>query len=372
MDLFIQQEELVKALGSVQGIVERRSTNLVTGQALLEASDSSLKITATDNELTLVGQFPANVADPGQISVNAAHFFQVAKALPTAPVRLLEEENHRLVVDAAPAHFKVLGTSTENFPALPAFDAQKTVKVKAGPFARIIDQTIFAIPTEDNRYGLNGGHVEALTSPEGESRVRLVTTDGSRLCYAETPYEGEFGMGKRMLVPRKALQEVRKLLDSPDDVATIGFGDRTITVTVGGYVLHSRLVDGEFPPYRRVLPASFQRQARVERLPLYEALRRVSIEAQDKAGKVLIQFGRDEMVISARSVEHGEARHPVPVDFQGNDITMGFNVRFFLDVLGCMDDSELTIQLEEALSPCIVRPSSRDDALFVIMPIRLD
>jgi DNA polymerase-3 subunit beta len=207
---------------------------------------------------------------------------------------------------------------------------------------------------------------------DGGLLLRVVSTDGSRLCYAQAPYQGEFGMGRKMLVSRKALNEIKRLVDSGEGEACIGFGDRTITVTVGSSVLHARLVDGEFPPYRKVLPTVQSRRAKIERVPFLDALKRVALEAQDKASTVRLKFDVDELVASARSVEHGEARHPVPIDFQGSSIQVGFNVRFFLDVVSCVNDAFLELRFDEALSPCIIRPLDREDALFVVMPIRLD
>lgn len=372
MELYINQEELLKSMAGIQGVVERRSTNQLSSQAILEAKDEKLRVTATDGEITLVSSFPANVESTGEIAVNAAHFFQVVRSLPTVPVHLVVEENQRIVVDARPAHFKIMGGGIENFPALPVFDTQKLLTVKSSELKRIIEQTIFAIPLEDNRYGLNGGHFESIEEGDEGPKLRLVTTDGSRLCYSETSFQGEFGMGKRMLVSRKALTEIRKLCENGETDITMGFGDRTITVTAGSSVLHARLVDGEFPPYRRVLPSSHSRKARIQRLPFLEALRRVSLEAQDKASTIRIQFDREEAIISARSVEHGEARHPVPIDFQGTPITMGFNVRYFLDVIACVGEEYISLNLEEALSPCIIRVEGLEGALFVIMPIRLE
>lgn len=373
MELYITRDELIRALAGVQGVVERRSTHQILGHALLNAQEPDLlQVTATDAEITVVNRHTARVISPGSVSVSAGHLFQVARVLPDAPVHLVLEDNQRLVVEAAPAHYRLVGSPAAEYPTLPIFEATAVLRVKAGGLRRIVDQTVFAIPTDDNRYGLNGGHFEAVEGPEGEARLRMVTTDGSRLCYAETPFEGRFGMGRHMLVPRKALVETRKLLTDADADVDVAFGDRAATITVGGSLLHTRLVDGEFPAYRSVLPSTWLRRVTVQRQPFTEALRRVSLEAQDRASTIRMEFGRDEVLVSARTVDCGEARHPVAVALEGNPITMGFNVKFFLEVVSCVEDETLVLEMGEALSPCVVKSGERNDVLFIIMPIRLE
>ncbi len=372
MDLYITQEELARALGAVQGVVERRSNHQVLAHALLTARDGQLQVMATDTELTVVHRYPAEVADHGSVSVNAAHLFQVARNLPDRAVHLVGEANHALVVDAPPAHFRLVGLPPDEYPPLPSFESAASMVVKAEDLRRIIDRTVFAIPTDDQRYGLNGGHLESVEDLEGTPVARLVTTDGSRLCYSGAPFQGEFGMGHHMLVPRKALLEVRRMLEQPEAEVAIAFGDRAATFTVGSSMLHTRLVDGEFPAYRSVLPQNYLRRAVVNRGAFRDALRRVALEAIDQASTIRMSFGSDEVLVTSRGIDHGEAKHPVAVAFEGEPIEMGFNVRYFLEVVNCLEDDELVLEMGEPLSPCMVRSPSDEASLFIIMPIRLD
>jgi DNA polymerase-3 subunit beta len=372
MDLYITQEELARALGTVQGVVERRSNQQVLAHTLLSAKEDHLQVTATDQEITVVHRFPAEVTRQGHACVHAVHLFQVARNLPDRAVHLVGEDNHALAVDAPPAHFRLVGLPPDEYPTLPAFDATATMTVKAGDLLRIIDRTVFAIPADDQRYGLNGGHLESIEDLEGRTLLRLVTTDGNRLCYAGVPYTGEFGMGRHMLVPRKALLEIKKLLDTPDTEVEISFGERAASFRVGSSVLHTRLVDGEFPAYRSVLPTNFQRRVVVNRVAFRDALRRVALEAIDQASTIRMSFADDEVLITSRGIDHGEAKHPVPMAFEGEPIEMGFNVRYFLEVVNCIEEDELVLELGEPLSPCMVRAPGDEDALFIIMPIRLD
>ena len=371
MDVYITRDELTRAVGAVQGVADRRSTNHILGHMLLEASEDGLRVTATDTEITLVSNHSARVEAPGSTTVNAAHFHQVARALPDGTVRLQLEEGQRLRVEAGPALFRLVGSDAADFPSVPDFEPSTQLTVSSPELRRLIDQTLFAIPVDDNRYGLNGGHLENLENEEGQTLLRLVTTDGSRLCFAQTVYEGDFGMQSHMLIPRKALGEIRRLLDRVDGGATIEFGERAARIQLESATLHARLVDGEFPAYRSVLPPSYQRLVSVRRDDFATALKRVSVEAQDRSGIMRMEVGAEGMVLSSRTVDQGEAQHPVEAELEGEPITIGFNVRFFQDVVNCIESDVVRLEMGTGLAPCVVKAQESDNVLFVVMPMRL-
>ncbi len=372
MDLYIEKDELVRALAGIQGVVERRSTHQILGHALLTAKEDNFQVTATDTELTVITGHNARIEKPGSVSMNAGHFFQVAKFLPKGPVHIYSQDNSYVVVDAPPAHYRLMGAPMEEFPPVPPFEGSSGISVTAGGLQRMIEETIFAIPTDETRYGLNGAHLEQVGDSGSGQRIRMVATDGNRLCYSEIPFDGEFGMGEQMLLPRKVLVECRKHLVDPAAKVEITFGDRAATIEIDKALFHTRMVDGEFPPYRNVMPSSFSRKAVVDREIFQEGLIRVALEAQDRANTIKMEFSEAEVLVSARSVDHGEARHPIPIQFEGEPTKMGFNVKFFLDVLQCLRDDKLILELGEPLAPCIVKVEGRDDVCFVVMPIRLD
>ena len=213
MDLFIERNELARGLARVQGIVERRSTSPMLSHVLLHAHEGGLRMTATDTEVAFIGELAANVEGQGELAVDAGSLFQVVRKLPEPTVHLKAVAGQRLEITSGRSLSKLPGVAAEEFPPLPAFDAKGTATIASGELKRMVEQTSFAVATDDARYGLNGVHVEPL---EG-SMVRFVATDGHRLSAAQAAYQGELAISPRMLVPRKALAVLRKLLDGGDE-----------------------------------------------------------------------------------------------------------------------------------------------------------
>jgi DNA polymerase III subunit beta len=371
MDFLIQRDELIRALSRVQGIVEKRSTTPILSTVLMQAHEGGVRVTATDKAMTYVGNFVANVNIPGEVAVDAAHAFQVAKVLPSDVVSLQLGENQRVDVRCGKSYYKLAGQAAGDFPPVPSFEASGWLSLQAADLRRIIDQTWFSIAPDDNRYGLNGAHLDAVDTPAGPM-LRMVGTDGNRLSWAQAPYSGNLAIGRRMLLPRKPLQEVRKMIDGFSGVVEIGFGERAAVVRFEGTTVHMRLLEAEFPNYKEVLPTSFKRRVVVDRDVFVESLKRVSIFATDGAHSVRFAFGADGLVLTARKLDVGDAREEVPLDFAGEPIVMGFNARFIQEVLNVLSATRVTLELGDTLSPCILRPMDDENALFVVMPVRLD
>lgn len=372
MDLYIERDELIRGLGRVQGIVERRPTTQALSHVLLQARDGGLTMTATDTALALVAQYPARVEEPGELSVDAAHFFQIARSLAEPTVHLQTQPGNRMSVRCGSAEFTVHGMAADEFPPLPTRDDRATLTVTGGDLRRLIEETLFSVSPDDNRYGLNGAHLEEITTDKGVTRVRVVTTDGSRLSVSEAPFSGQFGMGRRMLLPRKALGEIKKLVEADGEAWRIAFGEHSATFATPSLTLMVRLIDGEFPNYRQVLPANPRRTVRVPREAFAAALKRVAIVASDRNHSVRFAFEPDQLVLTADNVDLGHARETVPAELQGEPLFTGFNVRYFQDLLAATRSDQLQLELIDVLEPCIVRLPERDDALFVVMPMRLD
>ncbi len=372
MDLYIERDELIRGLGRVQGIVERRPTTQALSHVLLQARDGGLVLTATDTALALVAEYTARVEEPGELSVDAAHLFQIARALPEPTVHLQSAPGNRLSIRCGSAEFTVVGMGSEEFPPLATRDERAALTVSGGDLRRLIEETIFSVSPDDNRYGLNGAHLEEVTADDGTTRIRLVTTDGSRLSVSEAPFSGEFGMGRKMLLPRKALGEIKKLVEADGESWQVCFGERSATLSTKSLTLMVRLIDGEFPNYRQVLPDSNRRTVRVSRDALTAALKRVAIVASDRNHSVRFAFEPDQVVLTADNVDLGNARETLPAELDGDPLFTGFNVRYFQDILGATRSDQLELQLVDVLDPCIVRLPDRDDCLFVVMPMRLD
>jgi len=373
MELYIDRDELLRGLARVQGIVDRRNTpNPILSHVLLQAREGHLRLTATDTEIAFIGDFVANVEDSGELAVHASNFFQIARMLPDHTVHLKRGPQNRLEVTSGPAWYKVLGLPGEDYPPLPEFDGRASMKMSSSTMRRMIERSSFAICPDDNRYGINGAHLQRVDDDDGGHKLRMVATDGHRLAYSEANYEGELGMGPRLLLPRKAIGEIKKLSEGVDGDLEITFGENSALVADASARFYFRLIDGEFPDYGPVIPKAPKRQARVLRETFAAALKRVGLLAADKTRPVRFAFDSDSVTISAQNSDIGEAREVVPIELQGDPLEVGFNVKYFIDILGVVGSEYVTVNLGDALSPAVIVEPDTDDSLFVVMPMRLD
>lgn len=370
MEFLIHRDDLMRALTRAQGIVEKRSTTPILSAVLLQATPDGVRVTATDKAMTFVGDFSANVAVPGEVAVDAVNFFQVAKVLPTDTVSVRLGENQRIDVRCGRSSYKLNGYPAAEFPPLPSFDADRHLTIAAADLRALIDQTLFSVAPDDNRYGLGGAHLESV--PGETPKLRMVGTDGNRLCWAQRPFTGELGLRQKMLLPRKPLAELRRFLDGLETDVQIGFAERAAVVRCAGFMVQMRLMEAQFPDYRAVLPTTFKRRAVLDREAFLDGLKRAGIFATDGSHSVRFAFGPEELVLTARKLDAGDAREEIPVDFSGEPITVGLNARFVQEVLGVLGGPQVSVELGDTLSPCILRDPASADALFVVMPVRLD
>ena len=370
MDFLIDRDELIRALTRAQGIVEKRSPTAILTSVLVQASPGGVRFTATDKAMTFFGDFVANVKTPGEAAIDAATFFSVARVLPTQVVHVRLVDAARVEVKCGSSLFKLAASPAGDFPVTPPLDQSRTVRLEADHLRKLIAQTLFSVAPDDNKYGLCGAHVEDVAGER--PMLRMVSTDGSRLSWSQVPYAGDLAVHRRTLLPRKALAERLKLLEGLEGELEIAFGERAALLRTPGAQLHVRLLEADFPDYRQVLPASWKRRVVVDRDAFGEALRRVSIFASDKSRSVRFAFQDDRIVLTASELDAGDSREEFAADLQGEPITIGFNARFVQEVLAACPDGRIVIELGDALSPCIVKAQDDADALFVIMPIRLD
>jgi DNA polymerase-3 subunit beta len=371
MDLYIDRDELSRGLARVQGIIERRSTFPMLSHVLFHAHGEGLRLTATDTEVAYIGEMAANVQKPGELAVDAANLFQIVRALPEPTVRLQAVAGNRLDVSCGRAQFRLPVAAASEYPAMAAFDARASIKIAEGVLRRLVEQTSFAVAAEDHRFGLNGAHLED-RSRDGKSILRMVSTDGHRLSAAEGEVEGTVALPPRMLVPRKALGVLKKLLEGDDEKVELAFGDSAVKLSRPGHTFWFRLLDGEFPDYEAVVPKESKHRVLVGREELSSTLKRVAILVQDRARAVKFAIREGELEISVHNVDRGEITETLPVDLDGDPVTAGFNVRYLQDVLAVLPGSAVRLELAHALAPCLVRDPEKEDAFFVIMPMRLD
>ena len=371
MRFLVSRSTLLPVLKRLSSIAEKG--NKALSSVHIRAMDGLLTLSATDKAMTATVQIPANVETGGEIGIDAATLLQSVAALPDDVIEFSLADNNRVNVKCRKSAYKLEGTDPAELQPAPTPVTGAPLTIDAADLRKIIDQTWFSIAPDDNRYGLNGAHLDAIDTPAGRM-LRMVGTDGNRLSYSQAPFTGTLAIGRRSLLPRKPLAEVRKMIDGLSGPVEVRFGERAAELAFDGTTVHTRLLEAEFPAYKEVLPKEFKRTVTIDRAEFTESLRRVSIFATDGSHSVRFAFSGDGLVLTARKLDAGDAREECAVDLAGEPITMGFNAKFMQEVIAALPAARVTLKLGDTLSPCIVQPFGEDDenALFVIMPVRLD
>lgn len=349
------------------GVVEKRSTTPILSSVLIQASPAGVRLTTTDKAMTLAIEVEADVAAAGEIAVDSDTLTSVVRALPDGIVDLRLGDAGRLLVSAGRSQMKLSAFAAADFPVTPPIEDARAMTMDAADLARVLDQVLFSIAPEENRYGLNGAHVEKV----GEI-ARFVSTDGNRLSWSEAPFTGELGIGRKMLLPRKGAVAIGKLLASTTGPVKLEFGPRACVFTAPRRSLSIRLLEADFPDYRQVLPTSSKRTVTLDRAELAAAVKATSIFATDGAHSMRFAFTADSLVLSARKLDAGDARNEVGCDLRGEPVTLGVNCRFLLEVLEVVQGPTVTMEIGDVLSPIVVKDPAQTTALFVVMPVRID
>lgn len=368
MEIKAKRGGLITTLYWTQSIVERRNTMPILANVLIEAQKGSIRITATDLEVGIRGEVDGDVVREGTVTINAKKLYEIAREAPDEQVLLKRLENDWVEIRSGKSVFKIVGMDAKEFPQFPKFDAKSLSTTPASTLREMIEHTIFSVSTDETRYSLNGVFIE-----QGEaSKVRMVATDGHRLAFDEKSV-GNLGLTKGVILPRKGLAELKKLLESGEDgTASIGFKDNMGLVMKDRVELFMRLIDGDFPDYTKVIPRGNPNIAKVEHEELLQALRRVSILSSERYKGVKMEFADDKLSISANNPDLGEAVEELEVEYKGKPLSIGFNARYLLDVLGVLGtDGEVDIELKDELSPSVIKKSSVEGYLYVLMPMRL-
>jgi DNA polymerase-3 subunit beta len=375
MELKIGAAELGTALGRSQGIVEKKSTMPILSHVLLEArKGNELVVSATDLDLAVSSEHPCEVLKEGALAVSARHLYDIVKALPEQSVTLKRAHNNYLEVKSGPSEFRIVGLPAEDFPALPRFEKVAFTDLAPEDLLGMIERTLFAVSTDETRYNLNGVFFEP--SPEA---LRLVATDGHRLSLSERPVGSTFGLKRGVILPRKGLQELRKLLGEAVEAGaengktSLGFVENSAILRRPGVILSMRLIEGLFPDYRQVIPKGGEKVVRVGRDRLLETLRRISLLSTDKAHAVKLELGKGALRVLSQNPDLGEAKEDVPVEYAGEALKIGFNARYLMDVLAVVRSKEVALELADDLSPGVLRGGDEADQGFtaVVMPMRI-
>ncbi|MEE8505472.1 MAG: DNA polymerase III subunit beta [Kiloniellales bacterium] len=372
MKLTIERAALLKTLTHVQSVVERRNTIPILSNVLIEVGDGRLSFTATDMDLTIVDSVAAEVAEPGATTVPAHTFYDIVRKLPEgAQVAIASNANGgQIMLDAARSSFKLATLPKEDFPAAGEADLPHAFTMQPGELRNLIDRTRFAISTEETRYYLNGIYLHAAETNDIQV-LRAVATDGHRLARFEMPLpEGAADM-PGVIIPRKAVVELRKLIDETDEGVQVSLSDTKVRFSFDATVLTSKLIDGTFPDYERVIPVGNDKIVQVRCRDFAAAVDRVSTISSEKSRAVKLVIDNGGITLSASSPENGTATEEVEIKYGGPEIEIGFNSRYLLDIAHQIEGESAEISLADGASPTIVRDLSDTSALYVLMPMRV-
>jgi DNA polymerase-3 subunit beta len=368
MKLVVERAALLKALGHVQSVVERRNTIPILSNVLLAADGLHAKLMATDLDLQIVEDVPATVETAGATTVSAHTLFDIVRKLPDGAQVTLESAGGKVSVTAGRARFSLQTLPREDFPVIGESDLPVSFSLPAETLVTLIDKTRFAISTEETRYYLNGIFFHA---PAGAGTLRTVATDGHRLARVEIPLpEGAAGMPD-IIIPRKCVAEVRKLLDERGGDVGISLSQSKIRFAIGQAVLTSKLIDGTFPDYSRVIPTANDKLLKIDPATLAEGVDRVTAIASEKTRAVKLSLDRDRVTLSVTSPENGTASEDVPADYSAAGFDVGFNSRYLLDILSQVEGDLVEVHMADAAAPTLIRESEGSEALYVLMPMRV-
>jgi DNA polymerase-3 subunit beta len=365
MKVSATREHLLEALQSVIGVVERRQTMPILSNVLLSARENRLRITGTDLEVELVAAAEVTVTQPGDITVPGRKLLDIIRTLPEKSQVTATREGERVVLRGGRSRFTLSSLPAAEFPVIDEINAQQTVSIRAQDCRRLIDKTHFAMAQQDVRYYLNG----TLLETNGEV-LRAVATDGHRLSWCEVALEGKARELTQIILPRKGVLELQRLLDGQGEIE-VAIGTNHVRVQIGEVRFTSKLIDGKFPEYGRVIPAEPPRIMTAGRDALRAALQRTAILSNEKYRGVRLTFAPGLLTIQAHNPEQEEAEDQLEVNFSGEEIEIGFNVSYLLDALAAVDTETVEVGLTDANSSCLIRAPGNVSVKYVVMPMRL-
>ena len=370
MEITVSKFELLRELTATQGVVERKTTIPILSNYLFEAAGDKLSLTATDLDLSLRTSCNAKVKKEGACTIPARKLYDFGRLLPDADITIRLLDNHWVSIRCGRSNTKMVGMAKSNFPGLPVFPSAGAIKIPAVVLRSMIAKTGFAIASEESRYTLNG----ALMVLKPES-ITMVATDGHRLAHIERTGEKFDGVSGEMktLIPKKAMDELKSLLDS--DIETIDFAkdESTLFFRVGPRLLTSRQLTGQFPNYEAVLPKDISKSIALHGEELGAAIARVAQFADERSRAVRLRLEKSELKISASSTETGESEDSIEIAYDGDPMAIGFNAQYLMDFIKATGSGEVKLELKDAQSAGQLRPAEGEDYKYryIVMPMRI-
>jgi len=373
MKIKVEKNDLVNLVAKTQNIVEKRNTMPILSNVLLEGKDGRLKVFATDLEVSLTDEVPAEILEAGTVAVGAKNLFEIVRELGEGTVSLNKAQNNWLTVKQKKSVFNIVGISAEEFPIFPTYTTKEFLKMNPEVLADMIEKTIYSVSMDETRYNLNGVYFEQQVSDAG-TQYRMVATDGHRLSLIDRKAgssSSEVREKDGVIIPRKGLQEVKKLFENTKGPVEMAVEGSQFIVKGESTLLMIRLIEGKYPNYQQLIPKNMKRTVVVAKEMLTSSLRRVSLLSNQKSKSVTLTLNPGLMQISSNNPEIGDAKEEIEVDYKGEEMKIGFNAKYLLDILNSFNDENVKIELNDQLSPGLIIPEHDKDYTCVVMPMRI-
>ncbi len=369
MEVRIGRDHFLSGVQKVQGIVEPKGAMPILSHLLLSTEKDGICIQATDLEIGTRGFYPANVASKGAVALNARKLFDIIRELPDQEIHLQKEDNDWVTIKCGKSKFRLPGLPAKDFPALPEYSEDAIMEFSSVLLREMVRKTFFAVSPDETRQALNG-----LLLEKENDRANLVGTDGHRLALINRPLLKAGSGGDdptSFLLPKKALTELLKLMDAEDQTFQFSAKNNHLAFIQGRQVIVSRKIEGKFPNYRQVIPADNKLKVRANREDLIHALKRVALLADEKSKMVRFEIQKGLLTLISDNTELGAAREEMAVEYDGDEVVVGLNARYVLDVLSVVDDDEVTLNLKDQNHSCMITVDGDKDYLSIVMPMRL-
>lgn len=366
MKTIINRNELLTPLQNVIGAVERRQTLPILGNVLMRSDNDGLTITATDLELELIARLNGSQAESFQTTIPARKLLDICKALPEDSPIEFDIDDNKVTLNSGRSRFTLSSLPASDFPGLDDIDPQQSFSIPQGKLKQLFDSTAFAMAQQDVRYYLNGILMEL-----SADKIKLVATDGHRLALSEYSIDTGLNTDKQIIIPRKGVMELSRLLDNSESPVEIMLSQNHVRMRIDRLVFTSKLIDGKFPEYNRVIPVDGNRVIEVNREALKQTLSRIAILSNEKYRGIRLSASTNNLSIQANNPDQEEAEEELSVEYTDSDMEIGFNVTYLIDVLNVLDSEKVLIKLKDANSSCIICDSDDSNSLYVVMPMRL-
>jgi len=377
MEFRINRRDFLKGFAMVQTIVERRTTIPILSNTLIQTDQNNITLTATDLETAIRTHFPATVTLQGQASVSARKLFEILRELPDSEVHFTKKDNNWVTLTCEKSIFNIAGMNPEDFPPLPAFTEEDFHPFPTRQLGEMIEKTVFATSTEESRYNLNGVFFKAIDIDD-QPTIRMAATDGHRLSLIDRTGLRFSNLDRGVIIPKKGLLEIKRLIadaapreGEQEDLVHLSLSENSLVAKKNGIIVLTRLIEGEFPDYESVIPTENDKRIRLSREGFTACLKRISTMASERGEGLVFQIRKGSMAVSSSSQDFGDAKEEIDIDYGGEDLVVSFNGRYLLDAMAVMGTEEVSFELKDSMTACLLQPVGEIGHLCLVMPMKL-